>query len=118
MLDPLVRFIDAHSKGIIPDDVYDLTFKRFTNVIDGYLSIDNISIPLGVSKKHLLLIDRYCISETQQDMFIKWIISDSLNGKLLQLKCEVISTLKNCGKLKTLINFKEKFYLAEFYNLK
>ena len=48
-----------------------LTFKRFTNVIDGYLSIDNISIPLGVSKKHLLLIDRYCISETQQDMFIK-----------------------------------------------
>ena len=34
-MDPLVRFRDAHSKGLIPDDVYDLTLKRFPLIVGG-----------------------------------------------------------------------------------
>jgi len=42
-------------------------------------------------------------------------LSDSLNGKLRQLKCSNISKLENCNELKTVIDFKKQFYLAEFY---
>ena len=35
MLDPLVRFRDAYSKGLIPQDVYDLTLKRFPITVAG-----------------------------------------------------------------------------------
>jgi len=44
-LDPLVRFKDAHSKGIIPDDVYDLTTSRFHIVLSG---IDRIEQASGI----------------------------------------------------------------------
>ena len=43
MLDPLVRFKDAHSKGIIPDDIFDLTMKRFPLVIEGINRIEKAS---------------------------------------------------------------------------
>ncbi|WP_370510670.1 hypothetical protein [Candidatus Nitrosopumilus sp. SW] len=43
ILDPLVRFKDAHSKGIIPDDVYDLTLKRFPITIAGINRIEKAS---------------------------------------------------------------------------
>ncbi len=43
-------------------------------------------------------------------------LSDSLNGKLRQLKCTNISKLENCSDLITIIDFNEKFYLVEFYN--
>ena len=43
MLDPLVRFRDAHSKGLIPDDVYDLTLKRFPLVVAGINRIEKAS---------------------------------------------------------------------------
>lgn len=43
MLDPLVRFRDAHSKGMIPDDVYDLTLKRFPLVVAGINRIEKAS---------------------------------------------------------------------------
>ncbi|KFM19889.1 hypothetical protein AAA799P11_00428 [Marine Group I thaumarchaeote SCGC AAA799-P11] len=43
MLDPLVRFKDAHSKGIIPDDVYDLTLKRFPITVAGINRIEKAS---------------------------------------------------------------------------
>lgn len=43
MLDPLVRFKDAHSKGIIPDDVYDLTIKRFPITVEGINRIEKAS---------------------------------------------------------------------------
>ena len=43
MLDPLVRFKDAHSKGLIPDDVFDLTMKRFPIVIAGINRIEKAS---------------------------------------------------------------------------
>jgi len=56
-----------------------LTFKRFTNVIDGRLAIDNIRLPLGVSKKHLLLITKYCNNEAQQDLYIDKVVRGSLN---------------------------------------
>ncbi|KEQ56341.1 hypothetical protein AAA799E16_01933 [Marine Group I thaumarchaeote SCGC AAA799-E16] len=43
MLDPLVRFKDAHSKGIIPDDVYELTIKRFPITVAGINRIEKAS---------------------------------------------------------------------------
>lgn len=43
MLDPLVRFKDAHSKGIIPDNVYDLTIKRFPITVEGINRIEKAS---------------------------------------------------------------------------
>jgi hypothetical protein len=45
LLDPLVRFRDAHSKGLIPDDVYDLTLKRFPITVAG---IDRIEKASGI----------------------------------------------------------------------
>jgi len=42
-LDPLVRFRDAHSKGLIPDDIYDLTIKRFPIVVAGINRIEKAS---------------------------------------------------------------------------
>ena len=42
-MDPLVRFRDAHSKGLIPDDVYDLTLKRFPIVVAGINRIEKAS---------------------------------------------------------------------------
>ncbi len=43
-MDPLVRFKDAHSKGIISDDdVFDLTMKRFPLVIAGISRIEKAS---------------------------------------------------------------------------
>ena len=42
-MDPLVRFRDAHSKGMIPDDVYDLTLKRFPLVVAGINRIEKAS---------------------------------------------------------------------------
>ncbi|AJM92955.1 hypothetical protein [Nitrosopumilus piranensis] len=43
ILDPLVRFKDAHSKGIIPDNVYDLTLKRFPITVAGINRIEKAS---------------------------------------------------------------------------
>ncbi|KAF6244858.1 hypothetical protein C6989_06425 [Nitrosopumilus sp. b2] len=43
MLDPLVRFKDAHSKGIIPDNVYDLTLNRFPITVAGINRIEKAS---------------------------------------------------------------------------
>ena len=54
-------------------------FKRFTNVIDGDLTIDNIRVPLKLSKKHLLLIASYCTDESQQDIFIEKVVRQCLN---------------------------------------
>ena len=42
-MDPLVRFIDAHSKGLIPDDIYDLTVKRFPITVAGINRIEKAS---------------------------------------------------------------------------
>ena len=42
-MDPLIRFKDAHSKGIIPDNVYDLTVKRFPIVVAGINRIEKAS---------------------------------------------------------------------------
>jgi len=44
-LDPLVRFKDAYSKGIIPDGVYQLVLKRFPLVLSG---IDRIEKASGI----------------------------------------------------------------------
>ena len=43
MLDPLVRFKDMHSKGLIPDDVFELTMKRFPIAIEGINRIEKAS---------------------------------------------------------------------------
>ncbi len=43
MLDPLVRFKDAHSMGIIPDDLFDLIMKRFPITIAGINRIEKAS---------------------------------------------------------------------------
>jgi len=42
-LDPLVRFKEAHNKGIIPDDVYDLTIERFPITVAGINRIEKAS---------------------------------------------------------------------------
>ena len=42
-MDPLVRFKDAHSKGIIPEDIYDLVLKRFSIVLSGISRIEQAS---------------------------------------------------------------------------
>jgi len=44
-LDPLIRFRDAHSKGIIPDGVYQLVMRRFPLVLSG---IDRIEKASGI----------------------------------------------------------------------
>lgn len=43
MLDPLIRLKDAHTKRIIPDDVYDLTVKRFSIAVAGINRIEKAS---------------------------------------------------------------------------
>ena len=42
-MDPLVRLNDAHSKGIIPDDVYDLILERFPITVAGINRIEKAS---------------------------------------------------------------------------
>ena len=42
-MDPLVRFRDAHSNGLIPDDVYDLTLKRFPITVAGINRVEKAS---------------------------------------------------------------------------
>ncbi|NND87042.1 MAG: hypothetical protein HKM23_06955 [Nitrosopumilus sp.] len=42
-MDPLVRLRDAYSKGIIPDDVYELAVKRFPITIAGINRIEKAS---------------------------------------------------------------------------
>ncbi len=43
MLDPLIRMKEAHLKGLIPDDVYDLVVKRFPITVDGINRIEKAS---------------------------------------------------------------------------
>ena len=42
-MDPLIRFKDAHLKGIISDNVYDLVLKRFSLVVQGINRIEKAS---------------------------------------------------------------------------
>ncbi len=42
-MDPLIRFKDAHSKGIIPDKIYDLVIERFPIVVAGINRIEKAS---------------------------------------------------------------------------
>ncbi len=42
-MDPLVRLKDAHSKGIIPDNVFDLAVRRFPITVDGINRIEKAS---------------------------------------------------------------------------
>ena len=42
-MDPLIRFKDAHLKGLISDDVYDLVLKRFPIMVGGVNRIEKAS---------------------------------------------------------------------------
>ena len=42
-MDPLIRMKEAHLKGLIPDDVYDLVVKRFPIIVDGINRIEKAS---------------------------------------------------------------------------
>jgi len=42
-MDPLIRMREAHLKGLIPDDVYDLVVKRFPITVDGINRIEKAS---------------------------------------------------------------------------
>jgi len=42
-LDPLIRFKEAHNKGIISNEVYDLVLKRFSLVVSGINRIEKAS---------------------------------------------------------------------------
>ena len=43
MLDPLIKFKEAHLKGIIPDVLYDLVLKRFPIAVEGINRIEKAS---------------------------------------------------------------------------
>jgi hypothetical protein len=45
-LDPLIKVKEAHLKGILPDDVFDLVMKRFPLVVSG---IDRIESASGIN---------------------------------------------------------------------
>jgi hypothetical protein len=45
MLDPLIRVKEAHNKGLISDEVYDLIVKRFSIIVEG---IDRIEKASGI----------------------------------------------------------------------
>jgi len=45
-LDPLIKVKEAHLKGILPDDVFDLVIKRFPLVVSG---IDRIESASGIN---------------------------------------------------------------------
>ena len=42
-MDPLIKVKEAHLKGILPDDVFDLVMKRFPLVVSGIDRIENAS---------------------------------------------------------------------------
>ncbi len=42
-MDPLIRMREAHLKGLIPDDVYDLVVKSFPITVDGLTRIEKAS---------------------------------------------------------------------------
>lgn len=42
-MDPLIKVKEAHQKGILPDDVFDLIVKRFPLVVSGINRIENAS---------------------------------------------------------------------------
>ena len=42
-MDPLIRMKDAHKKGLIPDNVYDLVLKRFPITVEGINRIEKAS---------------------------------------------------------------------------
>jgi hypothetical protein len=42
-LDPLIKVKEAHLKGILPDDVFDLVMKRFPLVVSGIDRIESVS---------------------------------------------------------------------------
>ena len=42
-MDPLIRMKEAHLKGLIPDNVYDLVVKRFPITVDGINRIEKAS---------------------------------------------------------------------------
>jgi hypothetical protein len=42
-LNPLIQFKEAHLKGIIPDDMYDLVLKRFPIAVEGINRIEKAS---------------------------------------------------------------------------
>jgi hypothetical protein len=67
------------------------TFSRFGKIINGRLDLVNIEIPPQLSKKHLLLISKYCLTSIQEDVFIEKIIHHSLNSR--DLKLELIRSL-------------------------
>ncbi len=57
-MDPLVRLKDAHTKGIIPDDVHDLIVKRFPITVAGINRIEKasgIKFPIAYVEPSLLL---------------------------------------------------------------
>jgi predicted nuclease of restriction endonuclease-like (RecB) superfamily len=74
-------------------------FKRFVTIIDGKVSVENVRIPLGISKKHLLLIASFCNSEDQEDIFIEKVIRQSLNCSNLRAQLELGVKSKGSGVL-------------------
>lgn len=66
------------------------------NVIDGELFLENITVPLGLSKKHLLLIASLTNGNVfQQDHFIKRVIRERLNVNELKGQLSLGLNLKN-----------------------
>ncbi|HXV66808.1 MAG TPA: hypothetical protein VD731_06270 [Nitrosopumilaceae archaeon] len=57
-MDPLVKVKEAHQKGILPDDVFDLIMKRFPLVVSGINRIESasgINYPIAYVEPSLVL---------------------------------------------------------------
>lgn len=57
-MDPLIRLKSAHSKGVIPDSVFDLIIKRFPLIIEGINRIEKasgIQFPIAYVEPSLVL---------------------------------------------------------------
>ena len=57
-MDPLIRLKDAHTKGVIPDNVYELIVKRFPITVEGINRIEKasgIQYPLAYVEPSLVI---------------------------------------------------------------
>jgi hypothetical protein len=74
-----------------------LAYKRYLIIFDSCLCFENFTIPLQVTKTHLILIFKYCKDdEQQQEIFINKVVKESLST--IELKKSLIDGIPNSPK--------------------
>ena len=87
-MDPLIRLKDAHSKGIIPDDVFDLTVKRFSIIADGINRIEKAS---GIQYPIAYVEPSLVISAPNPDSYEYGILFDDKFQVVIQISAPLIA---------------------------